>query len=195
MMSSAKGAPIAMAIAIFLCAGSAHSAPLEVKQNADPRIRYTITAHLNGAPGPFDRAEVGVSYRVDTPDCVPLTPVAGATVVPQRHIRVAMEPRGDAFVGTVLFDLFKDEDYFGRGVCHWSVVGVTTDFHHGSVTFSPAIYKADMLSGRKIVKYFSKRSYERSSTARIDIGATDPDAYDDPNAIFAIDIHATEERR
>ncbi|MDP9652008.1 hypothetical protein J2793_007483 [Paraburkholderia caledonica] len=66
--SKDAGAAVAVAFAIFLGAGSAQSAPLEIKQNPDPLMPYTITAHFDGAPGPFDRAEASVSYRVDTPD-------------------------------------------------------------------------------------------------------------------------------
>ncbi|MDP9652007.1 hypothetical protein [Paraburkholderia caledonica] len=32
----------------------------------------------------------------------------GATVVPERQVRFALDPKVDAFAGTVLFDLFND---------------------------------------------------------------------------------------
>lgn len=164
--------------------------------NPDARQRIAIIATVNGAPGPFDRVDGHADYRVNNPACVPLTPVTGATVVPEQRVPVQFQPQADgAFRADVVPDWFRDEDYFGQGICHWALVGVVADFHHGLVDFSPAIGLADAASPRTIVKYFSNTSYRNADHARIDIGADRPAAFNNPQDTFTIQLRAMQGQR
>ncbi|MDF3981087.1 hypothetical protein P3W24_03470 [Luteibacter sp. PPL201] len=164
----------------------------DVKLNPQPRMRYEITATIHGAPGALDAIEGHVDYEVSNPDCVPMTPVMGATVVPQKSVPVTFRRTGDnVYTGEIFLDRLQDEDYFNQGVCHWSVVGVAAAFRHGQVSFSPSIYKKDILGKHDVVKYFSHASYEHAERQRIDIGANDPQAFQS-NATFSITMHAAE---
>jgi hypothetical protein len=172
--------------------GAAMKQP-EIKLNPNPRMRYEITATVAGAPGAFERIEGSVDYKVFNRDCVPLTPVTGATVEPQKRLPVSFERVGDnTFKGVIYVDQIQDEDYFGLGVCHWSVVGASADFHHGEVNFSPAIYHDDILGQASVVRYFSERSYERTSRSRIDIGSPSKADFNGAGAIFSITLKAME---
>lgn len=165
----------------------------DVKLNPNPRMRYEITATVKGAPGAFERVEGSVDYKVTNGNCVPLTPVTGATVEPQKHLPIVFERVGDdTYKGVVYVDQIQDEDYFGLGVCHWSVVGASADFHHGEVNFSPAIYHDEIVGQKSVVKYFSERSYERSTRSRIDIGSASPSDFTDAGKVFSITLQATE---
>lgn len=165
----------------------------DIKLTPNPRMRYEITATLKGAPGPFETMGGRVDYKVMNKACVPLTPITGATVEPQKALPVAYEKVSDGvYKGVVYVDQIQDEDYFGLGVCHWSIVGVTADFHHGKVNFSPAIYLNDLLAEQEVIKYFSIHSYENVTHESIDIGAPDKSAYLDPSRTFTITLKAEE---
>jgi len=156
-------------------------------------MRYEITATVIDAPGTFERIEGHIDYKVLNGACVPLTPISGATVEPQTQSPVTFVRTGDnTFKGEIYVDRIQDEDYFGLGVCHWSVVGASVDFHHGEVNFSPAIYHDDIVSQKSVTRYFSERSYERSSRSRIDIGSPSKSVFNDPGAVFSIALKSTE---
>lgn len=163
----------------------------DVKLNPDPRIRYEITATVIGAPGGFESVGGSVDYKVTNPASVPLTPVSDATVEPQKRLPVVFERVADGvYKGVVYIDQIQDEDYFGLGVCHWSIVGTSVEFHHDQVNFSPAIYLDDILNETNFVRYFSMKSYENSGHARINIGAPSRSAYDEPSRTFTITLKA-----
>ncbi len=165
----------------------------DIKLNPNPRMRYEITATVKGAPGAFEAIGGHVDYKVMNPACVPLTPYNGATVEPKKALPVVYERTGDGvYKGVVYVDHVQDEDYFGLGVCHWSIVGATADFHHGQVNFSPAIYLKDILAGTEVVRYFSLHSYENVSHDSIDVGAPSKSAYNEPERTFTITLKAAE---
>jgi hypothetical protein len=172
----------------------------EIKLNPNPRMRYEITATVSDAPGAFEAVAGHVDYKVVNPACVPLTPITGATIEPQKALPVTYERvRDGVYKGVIYVDQVQDEDYFGLGVCHWSIVGVTADFHHARVNFSPGIDLKDILKGVEVVRYFSFKSYESATKSRgtpdeerIDIGDSSKSAYDEPERTFSITLNAVE---
>lgn len=180
--------PLLAALSAPACALAA-----SVVAQPDPqaRQRVDLSVRVEGAPGPFERVEGHADYRVENPACVPLTAVTGATVVPEQRVPVSFEPAaGGGYRAEILLDRFRDEDYYGKGICHWALVGVTADLHHGQVDFSPAIYLADIVAERDVVKHFSNKSYANADHARIDIGADSASAFNDTQATFHIRLHA-----
>ena len=163
----------------------------DIKLNPNPRMRYEITATVTGAPGDFERVAGHVDYKVVNDNCVPLTPVTGARVFPEKSLPITYERLdGNTFKGVIYVDQFQDEDYFGLGVCHWSVVGATVDFHHGEVNFSPAIFHDDIVGQERIVRYFSEKSYQHSDDARIDTGSPNQATYS--GSTFTITLQSVE---
>lgn len=184
-------APIALPlIAALLAPACALAANVAAQPNPQARQRVDLNMRVEGAPGPFERVDCHADYRVENPACVPLTAVTGATVVPEQRVPVSFEPAaGGGYRAEILLDRFRDEDYYGKGICHWALVGVTADLHHGQVDFSPAIYLADIVAERDVVKHFSNKSYANADHARIDIGADSASAFNDPQATFRIRLH------
>lgn len=184
--------PIALPLLAALSAPAcALAANVVAQPDPQARQRVDLSVRIEGAPGPFERIDGHADYRVENTDCVPLTAVTGATVVPEQRVPVAFEPAADGgYRAEILLDRFRDEDYYGKGVCHWALVGVTADLRHGQVDFSPAIHLADIAAGRDAVKHFSNKSYANAGNARIDIGADSASAFNDPQATFRIRLHA-----
>lgn len=155
-------------------------------------MRYEITVSVTDAPGSFDRVSGSVDYRVANDKCVPMTPISGATVVPVKHLAIEFKHAGGNVYKAVVFaDLLQDEDYFGLGLCHWSLVGAGADFVAGSVEFSPSIYKEDILASKQVTRFFARKVYgENASDVRIDIGRDSRDAFKNPNDTFSISVKA-----
>lgn len=144
----------------------------EIKQNPTPKQRYEITLHINGAPGPFDSISGFVDYHVSNEHCVPMTPINGVTIEPQKSVPLALTKIGDnVYKGTLYADQFLDEDYFGLGVCHWDLVAVGINLNIRKLDFSSSMSSDEIKSGQVVSRYFSSRGYrEYHGDGLIDIG-------------------------
>lgn len=176
---------------------NAYGAPMtqpDIKLNSHPRMRYEITVKVDGAPGPFDRIEGVVDYRVANEACVPLTPVTGATVAPEKRVPIKLVPAGDnVYKGELYADLLQDEDYFGKGVCHWSVVAASANLWVKQVDFSAPLFRDDLLKGKQTTRYYSNRSYATTQLDRVDTGEADRAQYqEEAHATFSVTVHAEE---
>ncbi|NID06752.1 hypothetical protein HBF26_17810 [Luteibacter jiangsuensis] len=165
----------------------------DVKLNPNPRMRYEITMRVEGAPGEFDHIDGYADYEVINPASVPLTPFSGATLEPQRHELIEFRRVSDnVYKAEVYLDRFMDEDYFGQGICRWSIVSVGAGLRHGPVTFSPGISKKEILAGSAIKRHFANASYADESMERIDIGVDDPRKYKRPEDTFTVTLESAE---
>jgi hypothetical protein len=169
----------------------------DIKLNPNPRMRYEITVEVKGAPGPFDRAEGVVDYRVANEACVPMTPVTGATVPPEKRVPITLTAAGDGtYKGEIFADLLQDEDYFGKGVCHWSVVAASANLFVKNVDFSAPLFHDDLLKGKSTTRYYSNRSYATTHLDRVDVGEDERANYrDEANTTFSITVHSKEKRQ
>lgn len=150
--------------------GSSMKKP-DIKQNPNPRMRYEITVKVEGAPGAFDSVTGFVQYRVTNERCVPLQPISGATVPPEEDIPLALTRVNDnEYKGTVYSDLLQDEDYYGLGVCRWSMVAVVTELKKDAVTFSPDLSSSELAEREPKSTYFWKGDYLNAETERSEIG-------------------------
>ena len=166
----------------------------DIKLNPNPRVRYEITAVVKDAPGPFDRIEGAVEYKVTDRKCVPLTPITGAAQFPEKRVPIELRRIDDhTYKGDVYVDLLQDEDYFGMGVCHWSLIGADVSFQINKLYFSPSLFHDELLAQRTVTRFFSQRSYELSTTQRVDTGnARREDFKEDANRTFSIELTARE---
>jgi hypothetical protein len=183
--------------ALSFTAYSAYSAAInkpDVKLNPQPRMRYEITIKVDNAPGPFDRVEGVIDYRVSNENCVPLTPVTGATVAPEKRVPIVLtHSGGNIYKGEIYADLLQDEDYYGKGVCHWSVVAASANLYVKQVDFSAPLFHDDLLKGKPVTRYYSNRSYATTQLDRVDTGESDPTQYqDEANTTFSITVQAAE---
>lgn len=142
------------------CGASSMKTP-DIKQNPNPKMRYEITMTIDGAPGPFDAISGFVQYKVANDQCVPLTEGSGATLAPEKSVPINLTRISDTvYKGTFYTDLLQDEDYYGRGVCHWAVVAATTALKVGKVGFSPDIFLDDIVAQKSITNYFPQLDYD-----------------------------------
>ncbi|HWX65263.1 MAG TPA: hypothetical protein VNZ27_02440 [Rhodanobacter sp.] len=150
---------LSLALTTSAC-GSSMKTP-DIKQNPHPRMRYEITMTIEGAPGPFDSIGGFVQYKVSNDHCVPLTPISGATLSPEKSVPLELAHVSDSvYKGTIYVDLLQDEDYYGLGVCHWTVVAATASLKVKKVDFSPDLFADSILKQASETRYFSKKQFE-----------------------------------
>ena len=142
------------------CGASPMKTP-DIKQNPNPKMRYEITMTIDGAPGPFDAISGFVQYKVANDQCVPLTEGSGATLAPEKSVPINLTRISDkVYKGTFYTDLLQDEDYYGRGVCHWAVVAATTALKVKAADLSPDIFLNDILAQKAVITYFADGGYQ-----------------------------------
>lgn len=185
----------AMATAFLLSAPLAYGATTSdpaIRLKPDARLRYEITAVVQAAPGPFDRVEGAVEYKVTDRKCVPLSAGTGAAQFPEKRVPIQLKRVDDhTYKGDVYLDLLQDEAYFGMGVCHWELIGADISFKVKELYFSPSLFHDELVTGHPVIRFFSDRSYELSATRRVDTGnAHREDFKDDANRTFSIELTA-----
>jgi hypothetical protein len=175
--------------------GSSMKTP-DIKQNPHPKMRYEITMTIDGAPGVFDAVTGFVQYRVVNDQCVPLSPISGATIPPEKNVPIVFEHEdGNVYRGTIYIDLLQDGDYYGLGVCRWSVVAAIASLKIREAKLSPSIDLDGITSNRPAVRYFSNHDYVNAETNRIVIGSRSRDEYKPElrDSVFSITLKAKED--
>ncbi|WP_426702124.1 hypothetical protein ACPPVV_03670 [Rhodanobacter sp. Col0626] len=147
-------------VMITSACGSSMKSP-DIKLNPHPKMRYEITMTIQGAPRPFDEISGFVQYKVSNDRCVPLTPISGATLPPEKSVPLELLHVSDnVYKGTIYVDLLQDEAYYGLGVCHWAVVAATASLKLRKVDFSPDLLVDNILKQASETRYFSKKQFE-----------------------------------
>lgn len=166
----------------------------DIELNPNPRQRYEIVARVQDAPGNFDRIEGAVQYKVTDRQCVPLTPITGAAQFPEKRVPIELHRVDDhTYKGDIYLDLLQDKDYFGMGVCHWNLIGADVTFQVNKLYFSPSLFHDDLVSQHPVIRFFADRSYQLSTTQRVDTGnARREDFKEDADRTFSIELKARE---
>ncbi|MDM0038258.1 hypothetical protein QTH89_17650 [Variovorax sp. J22G21] len=152
------------ALAIFLAltttaCGQSMKKP-DIKLNPHPKMRYEVTLTIEDAPGPFDVIDGSSGYDVSNDRCVPLEPFSGARPTPEKSLPIALTRVSDrVYKGTLYVDHLKDEDYFGLGVCRWSLTSVGFGLRVGNLIFSHSLDLDEVLAGKSVPRYFNKHSF------------------------------------
>lgn len=91
------------------------------KRNPAPKQPYQIVLKVADAPGPFAVIDGSVDY--EAPDCTYIPdPIAGATMNPSYSLPIKYSKVDETtYAATVYADAMLDEDYLGKGMCHWEL--------------------------------------------------------------------------
>ncbi|MBS7777353.1 hypothetical protein [Acidovorax sp. CCYZU-2555] len=171
-----------------------------IKLNPHPKMRYEITLTIEDAPGPFDAVEGSAGYEVANRDCVPRAPFSGAKLTPNKNVPMALTHVSDkVHKGELYVDLLTDEDYFGLGLCRWSMPFADFDLQIGNLAFAHSISLEDILAGKSVTRYFNKISYvsedarsPKSDHPRVSSGNASRAEFKDPTNTFSMTLSAKE---
>ncbi|RYH55861.1 MAG: hypothetical protein EON54_12470 [Alcaligenaceae bacterium] len=183
---------ITLLVAISTAACGQSMKQPDIQFNPHPKMRYEITLTVQDAPGRFDAVDASVDYQVANEQCVPLAPVSGARLSPRKHLPVALVPvSANVFKGEFYLDRLADQDYYGLGVCRWSVTGAGATLRVGGTEFSAPIFIEDILAKRPASRFFSALSYRESAPLPqgqepwVDVGSAKQSDFRDPASTFS----------
>lgn len=140
------------------------------RRNAQPQQAYRITMTITDAPGPFASMTALAQYDVVNRACLrpPKDNPGGHTSpVPTEDVEIPLQKVSDnEYVGTVYTDQMLDEDYNGRGVCHWKLIQFRVHMKatgaDGETLFIPSISDEKLLTEEPRTVYFNKNTYPRA---------------------------------
>lgn len=171
----------------------------DIKLNPHPKMRYEITLTIEGAPGPFDAVEGTAGYEVTNGSCVPLTPFSGATLTPEKDVPMALIRVSDkVYRGELYVDLLTDEDYFGLGLCRWSMPFANFSLRVGNLVFGHPLALNDILEKKPVTRYFSMLSYRESTPSKdgerpwVISGNAQRSDFKEPKSTFSMTLIAKE---
>lgn len=133
--------------------------------NLHPTAGYRIRLKIDNAPGPFKVVHMGGQFDVRNEDeCGRIHAMTGT---PGRITSMERIPftriSENEYEGILHLDKMQDEDYYGRGVCHWelsfayaSVIAADED---KDFNFSVNLDVPEIISGGTSTMYFPDRAY------------------------------------
>ncbi|RUL66557.1 hypothetical protein EKH79_01655 [Dyella dinghuensis] len=169
----------------------------DIKQNPHPTMRYDVTITIEGAPGPFDSVDGIMQYEVTNLACVPKTggPMNAMRIPPKAWPRITFNKVSDnIYKGTAYGDYFKDEDYFGLGVCHWSLIAARAELKVNKLTLVSYLSPEQLFSQQTVPSYFVREDYDDNQHERSSSGETHLTDYlrSRPQSVFSITLTAKE---
>ncbi len=144
---------------------------ITIKQRPDPQKTYRIEMTIENAPGPFAVVEGVAHYSVSNHfECGHIDPVPGVASRITTSPPIVWTPLGDGrYETTVHEDLLVDEDYYGRGVCHWEFVEAGAILKAtgtaGETRFLPSISAEKIAAQKTMTLYFPAERYPTSEMA------------------------------
>ena len=149
----------------FSMSSEAEAPAISIKERPHPQKAYQITMVIENAPGPFGMIEGSAQYDVTNHnECGEINRNAGTISRINTHSPIRWQKRSDTeYVATVYADLMVDDDYYGRGVCHWAFTQARAQLKatgaHEETDFVPAISNEEIAAGQAVTWYFWKGGY------------------------------------
>lgn len=141
----------------------------EYRENPAPRSVRDVEVRVEGVPADFGYIRGAMQFDVTNPACLPppdANPGGRTSPVPTRTIPFTLQRAGDdTWRGRFVTDGMIDEDYHGRGVCHWALVNLQVQFM-ATGTKGETLFIADLdgdvaAAGGRTDIYFPKSTYPR----------------------------------
>ncbi len=89
--------------------------------NPKPQKGYEVVLTIQDAPGPFQKMGWSGMYQATGCNFI-VNDWAGVRGMPERLLQIPFTVRPDGSqVATVYLDAMLDEDYYGNGVCQWTL--------------------------------------------------------------------------
>jgi hypothetical protein len=165
------------------------------KLNPSPQQGYELVLTLKDAPGPFAVVEGVAQYDVSNhKDCGRVLRATGtASRITSQELVTLRKVGENEYRGTFYLDRMQDEDYYGRGVCHWALTGVGAMLRattgEADTRFLTFIDKERMDAGSRVTRHYPRADYPRIEeiTGYGASGEEDPSSYraDLRNALFS----------
>jgi hypothetical protein len=151
---------------------------IEIRANPMARREYAMVITFAGIPGPISDVTASADYAVDNVECVPPLELSGARLRPEHSLDLPLQSIDANRYGLTLHaDALRDEDYFGMGVCHWSLQWATVRFRSAKTEFVGAIAIDRIEAGTPVVLHYLVSDYERAPEPSSVIFGEETDLY------------------
>ncbi|MGZ0024492.1 hypothetical protein [Stenotrophomonas sp. S4] len=155
------------------------------KLNPAPKQAYELVLTLKDAPGPFAIVEGVAQYDASNyADCGRILPATGTAGRITSQESFTLRKIGEnEYRGTFYLDRMLDEDYYGRGACHWTLTGVGAMLRattgEADTRFLTFVDKKRMDTGSQLTRYYPRADYPRIEeiTGYGASGKEDPSSY------------------
>lgn len=165
------------------------------KLDPSPQQGYELVLTLKDAPGPFAVVEGVAQYDVGNhKDCGRVLRATGtASRITSQELVTLRKVGENEYRGTFYLDRMQDQDYYDRGVCHWTLTGVGAMLRattgEADTRFLTFIDKERMESDSPLTLYYPNLIYPRAATVA-NFGASgeeDPSGYSEDlrDALFS----------
>ena len=130
---------------------------------------------IENAPGPFGSIEGVVQYETPLDDpCMPdLGGIAGTRMRLKEHAVGLTQVGENKYRGIYYTDLLVDEDYYGLGVCHWSMiaarVSLSAGVTEGETRFFENIFFDDLVAKDQVRVHFWKGRYPKGQIESMNV--------------------------
>ena len=136
--------------------------------NPSPKQVFEVEFEIHDAPGPLKAVRGSVGYdATQAPHCTFVTNAwAGTWGTPFKGLSLPVTPVGShRFVMTVALDGMVDEDYYGKGLCRWAMVGAGAGFAASEAkedtVYGVSLDAKEFVDGATYRQYFWKGDYPR----------------------------------
>ncbi len=97
--------------------------------NPSPKDAVHIRIKVTGAPGALPLVDAAAQYDVsNSAECGKLRSSGAFPTISSSEAVELTKVADDEYAGVVYMDRIIDEDYYGRGVCHWEFVEARASF-------------------------------------------------------------------
>lgn len=136
-------------------------ASADYRENPHPRRIYRLEMRVENAPGEFEYVAGSLQFNVGNTACLPppgLNPGGRTSPVPIHMIPLDVARRADGVYDASIFtDGMIDEDYHGRGTCHWELANVQLQLKAtgapGETLFVASLHGDELGAGDKVLNY------------------------------------------
>ncbi len=140
------------------------------KLNPAPRQAYELVLKIQDAPGPLHLVEAVAQYDVtDEAQCGRIQPETGTAgrITSQEPVELRRISEGE-YRGTVYLDRMQDEDYYGRGACHWEFSGASAVLKatgaEGETRFTAFLESPAFTKSEALTRYYANAVYPRAAS-------------------------------
>ncbi|MDO4641828.1 MAG: hypothetical protein Q4A84_09070 [Neisseria sp.] len=163
-------AALLSAASLSACGGSENRMSIQEQTekrfqlNPHPTKAYRIKIKINDAPGPLKlTGDIYIRYMARNCSYV-INELEGASAEPTKYVNYKARPIGhDEYEVIFYSDAVQDEDYFGKGVCHWKPDGFGGAFNATGkpeeTRFSISDVMEDLIEQKTLTKYYWKGAY------------------------------------
>lgn len=159
----------------------------KIRLNSSPKEAYELRVQIADAPGDFDWVRATADYGVTNPNCGYIQPISGALIEPRKRVIAPLRRNRDGtFSATFFIDQVLDDDYFGKGICHWQFIAISVSAAHSGDMIQASIDQNELDSNTQSITYFSRRVFRKPISFGIDLGTQNREKMPNPEDSFSI---------